>query len=1219
MDKTVSLSGIVYKTASGEIIVDYGFPEVFNSSSSARPGSVESVSLKDESFCPPIGDTNMQLIPGIDYEGRIVSVHVKNSPKDSESRLKILVKDFLGTLLFRRMNDYWGDDEYIASHYHARMPITVRLDENVMDRIPNAFISKDLRFIPVENLLLEPGDVVSARISTVSPKASIWFNAFRYNLGHQGVIFENRVRSGIYYPGKNVKAQVVDVKIDGDGKRLFFFQLVHEYVEYDGLSIGETYACLISQRDERGDEFIASIKVVVDNLEKNYYFLIPAQELLDDFGGFFPTVIKAKVRVAGFDSIGEPILQFKTLMSELYKQREGEYFDINMVRPYSPRANYRIWYCDDGLCGLVLKSMLKDLENSNSGVCGVFHEGSFYVERKDARQSGIKQGEIIELPIPAAEDQLCPKIHYGAHSGCLCYPEKAVIQANGFAKVIVSYVEPMTNRFVCVPCSTDETPERSFEMGSTVQLQVLAVLQKSIVLGDGYSIGIMPQELWDWSHGLTMNLGMINGLYYQVRVQDIISPNVYALERRSLIDNPWCKLSSVRVGDKLPATIQGFVGTKVLLSIDDVFVSVFWKNISVYSLELGKIRFDKGDVISVAVSEIDVEKRELRLTSVDSSALFSPFKTGTVYDGLIEKVAHEGLVVSVNGVWGFVPNSQMFFRSEYKVGEPIRVMCISKGKNELFFSHLDVIDLTTVEDIHIGDVVNAVYIGMTDDGKWQKYNYGKYVIDSQSWTARYYSVDKLVGFSSMMQPGQRFKLRICAVNQCNIYAVPEQMPDYSDLDREKCYDGVVELIDNGFYMVNVPELEDYFQVLFKDCDWGVVHFETRKVGDSIKVKIIDYYDKVNFPVFSVKACETDPWKDIPGFDTPVLIRNLGSPNMDRDLFVDLYGVPQLLSANAIVALVGKPWVGNAYSYNDLKSLVGRERFMMMVMSFDKGKHTADLMPYFGNPPKIVHNRQIIRNKSIDNGCWVNCGNGLVGFLSNDEVPEGYKLENSIDQAFVKRVDPALGYAMLSIKDLLIEQEEEQEQVEEQPAEESLKGIVVDENTVLKAGMTVRGTISRYDRNGKRFLIDVGPCLGVVYLGYITYNITDIPGFALMAGKEYDFQIHEVRMNQESKVILILNRKSVLPKPDYSKIKEGMSVRAVVKRFSKSESLIVVAIEDLNIEGVIRRDVIWETFSVPGDKKIRYPVLNSRLTAVIQKIERFSSGEVSRVILSNIKT
>lgn len=1220
MEKKISLCGIAYRLATGERVIDYGLGNLFSNGKDSSHNLIEMISIKDESICPSLeGSKNSVFLPNTEYEARILAINIESK------RMTLSVNEQVGTIRFSNLTEYWGDDNAILEHYHVDDTITVCLDTNIDTKI--AFRCKDVRIIPFLKINLEVGAIVTARISTVEPSFSIWYNGYRFYLNQKDPIAENRIHNHVYYPGMHVKVLVTDIELKKDGGRRFIFQLIHEPHVYSDITVGTIYPCTIYKRDKLGG-IVAAFFIQSSDENKKYSFILERNEIPSGFDGFYPSSIPSRIRIASFDSLGEPIIHFNTLMEEMALQKEGDAFDITLVKPYLKELPVRIWMSTDGLCGTVLKSVLYSLgDYQPTGLQGRYINGRFHVEKRGGNNNKLEVGESVEVLFVKQHNGM-QYVSYEGFSGIICYYDGSIPESNTLT-VLIAYVDMLSMEFVCVPTSKSLESLKSFTL-DTPSLQVIANMVAFLVLGDGDRICIMPKTMWDWFDGLLTDSIELHSVYYQVKVTDDTRYPVCMAERRSLLTNPWDSFPSKEIGENVIAKIVRINGdSTIVVEVEGIMTLIPWSEFSIYNVKFGRLLYLPGDIVTLQVKCFDRKKRELKLKTTDTCEQIKTFSndkkrewTGTVY-----RIVPQGLIVQVEGLFGIIPKRQMLSNSEYEVNQSIQLKLFKKNIDYIEFSHLDALDLTRTCDLTVGQVIpDAPYLGIDAMKIWQSYSYKEFVIQSQAWTSRYYSSDKADDFYEKMVTNQRFSIRICEIFSNGIFCVPSLMPDYRNLKIGDVYVGNIQQITNEYYIVFIPNLNDSFQLLFKEhlCDWGENHYENRKVGDSVTIKLIKYIPKVNFPVFSIKACQKDPWEMFDG-KGPIVVKNLGSPNKNRELFVDVYGVPISLSYKAIITLFGRPWVDKAFTYENIEELLKYKSFKMEVIKFDKDRHYIDLMPLY-DAPQSIQMAKVVRNKREEQGCWVECGKGLIGYLPYEEIPKGYHISSRVDKAKVKSYNPKDGYAIISIKDLFTDTngtddnrngEREGENGDISPA---LKGVQVNEETKLKVGMIVQGTITGINKERLSFYVKVGPHIGTINFNKIVKTKCFLPEKTLQEKETYDFEIYKIVPKDNSKMLLRLSRSTITPNPKYENIVIDREVCVKVLRYSKKDAIIVVFIIDANIEGIIMKDEIAKAFSMPGDSKwkIAYPSIGSTLRATIKAIEKYSDGSIEFVTLGRIK-
>jgi hypothetical protein len=452
--------------------------------------------------------------------------------------------------------------------------------------------------------------------------------------------------------------------------------------------------------------------------------------------------------------------------------------------------------------------------------------------------------------------------------------------------------------------------------------------------------------------------------------------------------------------------------------------------------------------------------------------------------------------------------------------------------------------------------------------------------------------------------GQIYQLRITDVQKP--WAVPTGMPDYSTLKKGQTFNAkILDILDDG-YKIFIEDLKDIFHIPFIHyCDWGEFHVETRKVNDTIAVTFINYSIAYNIPYFSTRIGQEDPWTGLTSGMT-ITVQTIGSLNKQNDFYVNVNGVPVLLSVKAICNLIGKPWIGNTLNYLSIEPLESIPEFTMDILSINVDKHEIDLMPHIEECPKIISQAQVIRAKDSSDCIWVRCENNIIGCLPKDEIPIGYHIQHVLPHAVCKSFNRQDGYAILSVKDLFTDPTYEENP---QTDELTLKGIQVTEETELTKNMIVRGVIEKVNVAMRRFSVTVGPHRGLIKFKELSNMYCDVAKYAMVKDQEYDFIITYI--DSERNNLLYLSRKPFTPIPPES-IRIGEDVNAKVVRYDNQTEIIVATINQYNgVEAYIHAA---DLAGCKIGEKTRFPKIGFQFIAKVHSVENNQSGTITRIKL-----
>lgn len=1204
MSKNIYITGLVYNSGKSRV-VDYGFGVLFKSDSNASGLLENSRCIKDDSFCPPLYDNlTLEFLTDVDYKAKIVSVDPSNS------WVRVLVNGVLGVVYFDHLARYWGSLQCIYENYRKDDEIDVRYvtTKTKSNNKPGVISFKEtgVRIVPFTSFNYKVGDSVDICIGPTDGKKSlVWFNGQTIEiLPVYDPVFQRRVLNHVYFPGKPIVAVVTRVDDSKPGKKFFNFSVLHSRVDY-GLHVGN-YPCLIGE--QYGIKY-AFIKTEINGAPTTFCFEIPQTEIPNDFPRFDKTRIPTAIRISGFDELGEPQIHFKSLMDKLFSVHEGESFDIKLVKPNDQASKYRIWTGGENLCGLVSKIALSSLGDKTAGLYGKIVDGILHVSLRGDKILPIAVNDVLQATIVHRHNSYYD-ISVNDRQALLFNIDK-VNETVESINVKIVHIDYLSSLVICVP-DASPLPSVSFEKDERISLRVITVANEYVILGDSVHLGIMPITNWDWSGGKTIVQHLDNSLYVEVSIQEVTDTGVLILERRSLIDNPWNHVS-IEKGQVVKAHIERITNSTVTVSLNGIVNDIKWSHFCPYEYSYGQYLFMVGTDIKMNVDSIDTLKGLISLTYLPEDSLPKNlfFDKNNDYPATIIKLIPQGILVRVNNVYGVIPKKFMLKESQYTTdNQTINVRFIKRSfvasQYYFEFSHIATIDTSNI--IRYGNVVQSAVLEKKDIN-WLTFSVDGVQIFCHRNYAKYFSADRDFSFVEKMIPGQSFNLRITDVQ--NRRAVPAGMPDYSSLCTGKEYDGHVYDILDDAYLVFIDELKDIFYIPFKGyCDWGSYHFETRKREDAIKVTMISYSYSHNIPYFSLIEGKEDPWATLSEGET-IKVDVLGSIHKENDFFVNVNGIPVLLSTEAICALIGKPWIGEALSYISIKRLEENAHFTMDIISINKKVYHMVLMPHVDTYPKSVHKAQVIHR--LKNNIWVRCGTNLTGYLPEEEIPEGFIIGDTLDQAICKSFIREKGYVLLSIKDLFVQEHDNDK--EDDIIEKQLKGVIVTEETGLREKLIVRGTVKGIDNKRNRYFINVGPYLGIVSYLELSHLFCDAPGFALEKGKEYDFSISKIYDNPDGK-LLILSRKPLMPYPPKD-ISIGVQVHARVLRYmssrEKENEIIVVSLKEYdNVEAVINPS---DLNGCRIDNKTFFPSLGYLFTAEISKIEKNKLGQITRIRLA----
>lgn len=1182
MSRKIQLTGLVYNTKGGKV-VDYGFEELYKASSNTAH---ETFTIEDTSLCPPLYETS-EFHPNIDYKAKVVGIDEKNH------WIQIITNGENGIIYLNHLAKYWGSVDCVRENYVKGTEIIVRFLSKKIQL--NTFVEKSARLTLFKDFTYKVGDIVNIHIGPYDQTRSlVWFNGVSLEISPKfDPIFRHRINNRVYYPGYPVKGEITKIDTPNPDIRVFKFRVIHERVDYN-LQPGY-YPCNIN---ENYGKRYANIKLA----DRSINIEIPQSEIPKDFPSISLGKFPATIRIYGFDDFGEPLVHFKSMMQELYNSHEGESFGITLARPIDNNSYFRIWSSRNGLCGMVAKSSLSALGNIKDGLDGHIINGEFIITKKGELPCQIKAGDQVTATIIERTPQFCTVnvLDKRAH----LFNITGIDEAAESLEARVVFVDNTSNLILCVPADTPTIRPAGMESGSSIMLPILCNLHNSIIFGDGIHLGVMHREDWDWCDGRTLSARETTSLYTKLLIKDITPAGAFVLDRRSLFNNPWEKLGTLK-GQTIEAKIEGIFNKTVTVSFEEIYTDIKWDNFCQYNINYGKFLFDTDSPVRLYVKDVDVDNRILSLgyppqESVDPDTFFD---RTTDYTAKVIKLTPVGVLIEVNGIYGIVPPQLMIAESGYTVDDSINVRFVKRmffGKAVHFeFSHIAAIDTANIIR-NCNTTMSASLVNKGNDNLVFSANGLK--IYCSKYSAKYFSADKDEDFADYIIPGQTFNLRITDMQK--MFAVPESMPDYSNLPSGKSYEGKIHAILENGYLISIEELNDIFYTPYAYCDWGEAHYETRKVNDTVTVTQVSYSSTLNMPYFSMIAGQEDPWSELKAGNT-ITVQTLGSMYKKNDFYVAVNGVPVLLSAEALCCLIGKPWIGNKLVYSSIQPLESISEFTMDILSIDLEKHKIDLMPHIEECPKTVSHAQIIRKDSHLGCIWVRCEN-IVGCLPEDEIPEGYEIKNFVPRAVYKDFNRKGGYVILSVKGMFSNQfiEENTDTAEPQP-----KGITVTGNTELKENMVVRGIVEWANTDMKRYSITVGPYHGLIRFNELSNMYCDAAQYAMDKGKEYDFMI--TKIDTERNNLLYLSRKPFMPQPPES-IRSGEKVHAKVVRYDRQSEIIVATIDNYN--GVEAYIYAADLACCKIEGHTRYPMIGFRFTAKVSSVSSNQAGTITRIKL-----
>lgn len=1180
MSNNIKIKGLVYQTENGRVVVEYGLKDLYSTSNNSF---INTIIIDDQSLCPPLYE-KIEFKENVDYKAKVESID------ETHKKVKIIVKQEVGFIQFKHLANYFGSVDCIKKTYKKGDEIDVNFLP--IENSPKTFVEKGARDYPFTSFSYIEGDEVSMHIGPSDEKRLlVWFNGVYFEIHPKyDDIFRCRMLSGIYYPGYPINAKVTKV-VDKGKAKFYGFSVIHERIDY-GLDVGE-YDCTICE--------LLGIKYAHFTTDKgDFYSRIPKDEMIAHSPLILTGKFNTRIRIIGFNELGEPIIQFRTVINELYEHFEGQSFDIKIVRPDDPKSNMRFWTGPDGLCGTIPKLLLNSIEDLECGIEGHIIDGDLHINKKGTVLHQLKVGDIEKAYI-IEKNPMCWKGTI-SKKPVYIFSSVNVNDSSNLIDIRVVYVDNSIGLILCVPINVSSYKEITHNIGSTISMQMVEKTDSRILFSNAVSYGVMDINDWDWSKGKSLDEFECNNVCINTLIKDVTSEGVLILDRHNLLENPWNIMENMK-GQTVEAIIKDINTHNIVISVNGIITEVNWNLLTPYHMTYAKYMVEIGSKVNLVVNEVDPIKRRLYFINENLDDIHIDFNTESNYSATVVKLIPSGILISVNGIYGVISNKKMLSDKQYTPGESINVRYLSHAIWEqsynIKFSHIDAIDIS--DTIKKGKTIPSAKVIDIDNGVI-KFAYNGISLFCEKRLAKYFSLERDEYFGNTINVGQVFNLRV--VDEQYRKVVPEHMPDYSEFPIGAVYEAKIEEIFDEGYLIYIDALKDKFRVPFKGfCDWGPVHFETRKKGDIVNVTHRFCLEPYNTPIFSMLANIDDPWKTLRAGDS-IKVRTLGSKLKEKDFYVDVNGIPVRLSVHAICCLLEMPWMEKKIDYSIIKKLEEIQEFEMDILAIDTKHHTISLMPHISKPPTIVKNAQVINNT---NCVWVKCENNIIGRIEKSEFPKGYKVDTIVNQAVCKSFDRNKGYAHLSVKALF---EIQNEKTEEESDSYELQGISVTEGMEVHKDQIVRGVLRNVNKNLKRIHISVGPYMGIITYRELSNMFCDAPEYMFKKGKEYDFYVTEVDTNRNN--LLYLSRRTFLPLPPQS-VTIGEMVHAKVCRFNPENMLIIAEVEEFGgAEAVIHAS------DLAGCKirnKTRYPKIGFHFKAHVESVSKLPSGEINRIKLN----
>lgn len=309
------------------------------------------------------------------------------------------------------------------------------------------------------------------------------------------------------------------------------------------------------------------------------------------------------------------------------------------------------------------------------------------------------------------------------------------------------------------------------------------------------------------------------------------------------------------------------------------------RELSAVHLEKASDAVQEGQEVEVKVLSLDDEHEKCILSkrAVDSEAAWDTLQqrleSGEVFEATVSDVVKGGLVVDL-GVRGFIPASMVerhFVEdfSDYK-GRTVRLKVkeLDKESNKVILSQKDVLD----EEFEAKkkEVMEGLEAGQEIEGTVQRLTpFGAFVdvggvdglvhISEMSWTHVNHPSD-------VVQEGDTVKVKILKVDPENerisLSMKATQPGPWEQAEGKFNVDDIVEgtvrrIVDFGAFVEIAPGVEGLVHISQIAHRHVATPYEALKVGEQVKVKILDINIKEKRISLSIKATEEPPAKEEP--------------------------------------------------------------------------------------------------------------------------------------------------------------------------------------------------------------------------------------------------------------------------------------------------------------------------------------------------------------------
>ncbi|NWO19460.1 S1 RNA-binding domain-containing protein [Leptotrichia sp. oral taxon 223] len=337
---------------------------------------------------------------------------------------------------------------------------------------------------------------------------------------------------------------------------------------------------------------------------------------------------------------------------------------------------------------------------------------------------------------------------------------------------------------------------------------------------------------------------------------------------------------NVNIGDVVTGKVKEIFDFGIILDLGATSGFIHISEVSWNQVDNLTERYKAGDEISAKIIEKDAEKNRLKLSIKQlSEDPWIPFaashKVGDIVEAVVKDVLDFGLVVTVDGISGFVHVSELAWHNgakelkNYKEGDKFsaKIIQVEDGKKNVKLSVKQLSENpwdTVKEKYHIGDIIEKPITEVFDFGfliSLEKDIDGLLHVSDLSYKRE-------ANLSSKYKAGDLIKFKIVDFNDeknritlsakallDDRWEVLEEIYDF-----DKSFTGkVMNVQDYGIFV----ELEKGIEVFIhkNEFSWDRKEHKEYKVGDEVEFKVI-VVDKLDKKLSgSIKQLQKSPWKE----------------------------------------------------------------------------------------------------------------------------------------------------------------------------------------------------------------------------------------------------------------------------------------------------------------------------------------------------------------------